>query len=193
LLNKNSLLYCETCCKLFTIAQAHRISCIKSSPSATPLYCDVNGSEYTGHSFSELLLQVARVDLGEKNFASGFCVQPVDLAMFIRHFREKYRLCWKEIYLKFSAMSKHFMPERCTKCQEHFQLNDLASCRHGGVLGFHEVGSRPANSLNAQQVESYRRQIQVIDETMSEEQMEAFTKQHEKAVGFAEPQSMNFQ
>lgn len=98
--------------------------------------------------------------------------------MFIRHFREKYRLCWKEIYLKFSAISKHHMPEKCVNCQEHFQLNDLASCRHNGVLGFHEIG-KPANNLNKEQIESYKRQIQVIDETMNEQEMDAFIKAHE--------------
>lgn len=34
---------------------------------------------------------------------------PIDLSAFIKFFREKYRLCWKEIYLKVHALV--FRPE----------------------------------------------------------------------------------
>ena len=44
--------------------------------------------------------------------------EPVALENFVKFFREKYRLCWKEIYLKFlSVISK---PNWCPKCREWF-------------------------------------------------------------------------
>ena len=61
--------------------------------------------------------------------ASNCCAQPIDLAQFIRFFRERFRLCWKEIYLKFSAASKHNLAERCTTCGQYFTLRDLAMCK----------------------------------------------------------------
>ena len=61
--------------------------------------------------------------------ASSCCAQPVDLAQFIRFFRERFRLCWKEIYLKFAAVSKCFLPERCTDCGQYFALRDFAMCK----------------------------------------------------------------
>lgn len=43
---------------------------------------------------------------------------PVDMSAFIKFFREKYRLCWKEIYLKIHALV--YQPEQCKKCRQYF-------------------------------------------------------------------------
>jgi hypothetical protein len=57
---------------------------------------------------------------------------PVDLAGFVKFFREKYRLCWKEIYLKIHALV--YRPEQCKRCRKWFQLADAATCRASGAL-----------------------------------------------------------
>lgn len=68
----------------------------------------------------------------------------------------------------------------------------MAACYHDGKKGFHEIG-KSNNGLTKKQIESYKRQIQVIDETMNEQEMEAYIKENEgQGITFAEPQSMNF-
>lgn len=51
----------------------------------------------------------------------------VNLEGFVKFFREKYRLCWKEIYLKFSSIL--YNAELCNVCREYFQLCDVADCK----------------------------------------------------------------
>lgn len=65
---------------------------------------------------------------------------PVDLPAFIKFFREKYRLCWKEIYLKIHALV--YRPEQCKKCRKWFQLSQMATCRAGQACD-------PSDPLNA--------------------------------------------
>ena len=91
-------------------------------------------------------------------FASNFCVQPIDIALFIRFFRERYRLCWKEIYLKIACISRNNMPEQCSKCQQYFKLNDLATCQGKDGLTFHEI-TKSANNLSQAQIKSLMSQI----------------------------------
>ena len=52
---------------------------------------------------------------------------PVNLDGFIKFFREKYRLCWKEIYLKFRALV--YAPEQCINCRQFFQISNIGGCQ----------------------------------------------------------------
>jgi hypothetical protein len=52
--------------------------------------------------------------------------EPIHTENFVKFFREKYRLCWKEIYLKFSALM--FLPEKCVHCRENYQLSNMSGC-----------------------------------------------------------------
>jgi GTPase Era involved in 16S rRNA processing len=66
-----------------------------------------DGSIYYYHDiiFQEELRPVAKEIIKEKD-----CLEivkhtlPISIENFIKFFREKYRLCWKEIYLKFKAL-----------------------------------------------------------------------------------------
>ena len=68
--------------------------------------------------------------------------EPVNIENFVKFFREKYRLCWKEIYLKFSALFKK--AERCKNCREWFQVSDIAGCR----AAIHEQKTGPEADQN---------------------------------------------
>mmetsp|Transcript_11563 Transcript_11563/g.17452 ORF Transcript_11563/g.17452 Transcript_11563/m.17452 type:complete len:82 (-) Transcript_11563:1587-1832(-) len=46
---------------------------------------------------------------------------------FVKFFREKYRLCWKEIYLKFKALLP--LPERCKTCLQWFTFSHMGECQ----------------------------------------------------------------
>jgi hypothetical protein len=87
-IDKSSLFPCVRCGKIYTNAQAAKISCIGGSS-----FIDAQGSIYFEHQNED----------------------PVDTDLYIKYFREKYRLCWKEIYLKFSAIM-FLEPKKCTKC-----------------------------------------------------------------------------
>lgn len=63
----------------------------------------------------------------------------IDLAAFIKFFREKYRLCWKEIYLKIHALV--YRPEQCKNCRKFFQIANIASCA---------LGPSPENNVKAE-------------------------------------------
>ena len=128
-----------------TLRQSQLLSCAKNPNQTTApapgnttdidknalrSFFDQDGQLYYGHSFSDLSLQLQRVNYdSERVMASNCCAQPVDLAQFIRFFRERFRLCWKEIYLKFAAVSKCYLPERCTDCGQYFALRDYAMCK----------------------------------------------------------------
>ena len=53
--------------------------------------------------------------------------EPVVLENFVKFFREKYRLCWKEIYLKF--WTTIVKPNQCKNCREWFTMSELAGCQ----------------------------------------------------------------
>lgn len=52
--------------------------------------------------------------------------EPIDLNSFVRYVREKQRLCWKEIYLKFKVLL--YRPEICMNCREYFLISEHAGC-----------------------------------------------------------------
>lgn len=58
--------------------------------------------------------------MGEEN---GSVINTEDFVKFVR---EKYRLCWKEIYFKFLAITQD--SEQCVTCRANFQLGEMASC-----------------------------------------------------------------
>ena len=94
-------------------------------------YIDDHGQNYLYHDiiFEEEMYYMAKDRIGFKE--SQLILkqsQPIDTESFIKHFREKYRLCWKEIYLKFMALT--CKPEKCRKCRKWFQISDIASCEH---------------------------------------------------------------
>ena len=68
----------------------------------------------------------------------------VDTDHFIRWFREKHRLCWKEIYLKLSSLmgiEGKTNAFKCTKCFKTFQISEMGTCRFkdDGSYSFHEI------------------------------------------------------
>ena len=65
---------------------------------------------------------------------------PVDTDYFIKYFREKHRLCWKEIYLKFNAIMLH-KAVKCKKCYQWVQLSQMATC----AGDFHDVDFNESN------------------------------------------------
>lgn len=95
--------------------------------------------------------------------------------------REKYRLCWKEIYLKLKVLTMD--TEHCLKCRQHFQLSDMANCRHDintdlehlytdetrlKRFDFHEIDYKNKEILNnngLREMEYYlfKTQLQVVD------------------------------
>jgi len=128
------------------------------------------------------------------------------MAQFIRFFRERYRLCWKEIYLKFASISKNHEPEFCSQCCKWFRFCDLAGCEvkpeSSGTstltsrLNFHQVDHRTSlNCLTAEDVLNYKRQIQVVNDVYVQKDVEALMKamKEREKMKFVEPQSMNFE
>jgi len=128
------------------------------------------------------------------------------MAQFIRFFRERYRLCWKEIYLKFASISKNHEPEFCSQCCKWFRFCDLAGCEvkpeSSGTstltsrLNFHQVDHRTSlNCLSAEDVLNYKRQIQVVNDVYVQKDVEALMKamKEREKMKFVEPQSMNFE
>lgn len=68
----------------------------------------------------------------------------VDTDHFIRWFREKHRLCWKEIYLKLGSimgLDGKCNAFNCIKCNKSFQMSELATCtwNDDGAYSFHEI------------------------------------------------------
>lgn len=105
---------------------------------------------------------------------------PIDLAAFIKFFREKYRLCWKEIYLKIHAVV--YRPERCKKCRKWFQISHIAACRANDPsdtppdplnanfvpVTFHEIDDSEKllpmqNDLTLSQIKIFKQEVQVLD------------------------------
>jgi hypothetical protein len=88
-----SLYACSRCALILTMKQSERISCAMGQSS----FVDARGTIYYEHMFDE----------------------PLDTDLYIKYFREKHRLCWKEIYLKFGALMQ-FEAMKCLKCDKWF-------------------------------------------------------------------------
>jgi len=103
--------------------------------------------------------------------------EKVHIENFVKYFREKYRLCWKEIYLKFRAL--FLRPERCRNCTKWFQMSHLAECParidpqldtqdNFENIRFHEIDWEEkfeplTNYLEKGEYEIFKTEIQVID------------------------------
>lgn len=154
--NPNELYWCETCKKLYTKEQALRISCVASpektnlSQASTarsdlnPLtdepaddidfesqdtYVGVHGNAYIHHdiTFAEEVHHIAKDQINDQDSPKVIkASQPINSEAFVKFFREKYRLCWKEIYLKFMAMV--CQSEHCTRCRRWFQVSEIGGC-----------------------------------------------------------------
>lgn len=105
------------------------------------------------------------------------------MSAFIKFFREKYRLCWKEIYLKIHAIV--YEAEQCKNCREYFQIANIASCskvtepceyklegpnlsQNFKAAGFHEIDHsekeiKMLNDFTKRQIQIFKQEVQVID------------------------------
>ena len=85
-----------------------KISC---KPGDQEFY-DQNGEAYYPHEiiFVEEVPYLATLKIQDRESTETVSsTQPINSENFVKFIREKYRLCWKEIYLKFSALN--FKPE----------------------------------------------------------------------------------
>ena len=162
------LFYCEQCQKLLTLKQSKRIACVHEKDS-NDAFIDLDGHLYSPHSFSELNLLAENTNVFGTSAPcqnSSALTQPVDISQFVRFFREKYRLCWKEIYLKFSSISRLFEPELCTKCCKWFRISDIASCSEpdekvsSSFVHFHHIDpERNMNAIVDEDIQNIKKQI----------------------------------
>lgn len=84
----SKLYWCSTCSTLMTSAQSDKISCSGASAESSS-YIGIFGNLHYHHTLSSA----------------------INLEAFIQYFRQKFRLCWKEIYLKISAIALYSQPE----------------------------------------------------------------------------------
>ena len=129
----------------------------------------MNGDLFVAHKFSDLNLQTDNYRINQNHGPGANSTTPppgqqvpIDMAQFIRFFRERYRLCWKEIYLKFASISRNYEPEFCSKCCQWFRFSDFVGCpiRHNpdDLLAFHEVDHKTSlNSLSVEDILNYKR------------------------------------
>jgi hypothetical protein len=85
-----------------------KISCVPG----TQEFFDQNGEAFFPHeiTFLEEVPYLATIKILERESAETISsTQPINVENFVKFIREKYRLCWKEIYLKFAALN--FKPE----------------------------------------------------------------------------------
>lgn len=122
----------------------------------------------------------------------------VDTDHFIRWFREKHRLCWKEIYLKLSSVmgiERKTNAFKCIKCFEYFQISEIGTCRwkNDGSHSFHEISFKTdsEDSLSKEAYKCLKQQVQVIDDRLNSEQMKQLMQENTET-HYIEPQSMNF-
>lgn len=91
---------------------------------------------------------------------------PVDLTGFVKFFREQFRLCWKEIYLKIHALV--YRPEQCKKCRKFFQIANFASCTMGPPIEEDEEEGPNLNSkfrpVYFHEVDHSEREIQMYNQ-----------------------------
>ena len=187
-------------------------------------YIGNNGESYFYHdiNFEEEIHYLAKDRINYRESQLTFKqAEPIDSESFIKHFREKYRLCWKEIYLKFMALTSK--AEKCRKCRKWFQISDIAGCEHEVFelkgdpfldqqnyrlyyLDFHEIDYEDievvsTNQFTEPEYDFLKKQFQVTDNIRIPQQdnpdkafdhLELLVKKHKEAIEFVEPQSMNF-
>jgi hypothetical protein len=123
------LYWCSICEKIMTKEQTQKISCIDAaSKGENPLlsersrdeqeeggqmnFIDWHGELFYHHNinFPEELTFMA-----DDPLLVVFASESIINEQFIKFFREKYRLCWKEIYLKLSVIL--YQTEKCKLCR----------------------------------------------------------------------------
>lgn len=57
------------------------------------------------------------------NFDENF-----DSAKFIDFYRDKYRVCWKEVHIKLLAITERSLI--CRSCDSNFTIDELGGCRY---------------------------------------------------------------
>jgi hypothetical protein len=113
--------------------------------------------------------------------------EEVLLDKFILFFRQTYRLCWKEIYLKILAITYFKHTEQCENCHEHFQMVSMASCKES-LNGFHlPMISHSLNMLTTLQYFQLQLETQVIDNDLSDIEMKKLIKSNGTEYEFIEP------
>lgn len=120
-----NMYWCIKCENIYTQDQAQKISCVESD---SPVY-DCFGVEYHSHSiiFPEEVPYLANLKIQDRESTEVVVsTQPINTENFVKFIREKFRLCWKEIYLKLS--STNFKAERCKICRNWFQVSQIAGC-----------------------------------------------------------------
>ena len=68
----------------------------------------MNGSIFYNHDIlfkEEAFYLMQKLQLDSKPATTIKETEPIDLKGFVKFVREKQRLCWKEIYLKFKALT----------------------------------------------------------------------------------------
>ena len=98
-----------------------------------------------------------------------FASESIINEQFIKFFREKYRLCWKEIYLKLSVVL--YQTEKCKLCRQTFQISQLMECKENPKY-FHEIDFEDKetwgqNQFTEHEFEVFKKQIQVIENSPS--------------------------
>jgi hypothetical protein len=84
---------------------------ITCNPGNNEFY-DINGEPFYPHEiiFVEEVPYLASVKILERESQETISSsQPINIENFVKFIRERFRLCWKEIYLKFSSLN--FKPE----------------------------------------------------------------------------------
>lgn len=156
--------WCSACKRLFTSSQASSISCHQNEQALSSI--GPNGQILFHHSFSE---------------------NAVDLETLVVFIRQKFRICWKEIYLKINSLLMLNCAEQCAHCNEFFQLPYMATCQmcptqfHEPLYGLSPNNLKPPAFYLAQQ------ELQVIDGTLSESQINAILEINKETIQFIEP------
>ena len=164
-----NLYWCNACKRLFTTNQANQISCLQNDQAQSSI--GPNGQIVFHHAFSE---------------------SSVDLETLVVFIRQKFRICWKEIYLKINALLALDSAEQCSNCNEFFQLPYMATCQ-ACPTKFHEpIYNLSSNHLKPPAYYLAQQEIQVIDGVMSEKEMTNLLEMNKHIIQFIEPQSMNF-
>mmetsp|Transcript_27252 Transcript_27252/g.41451 ORF Transcript_27252/g.41451 Transcript_27252/m.41451 type:complete len:84 (+) Transcript_27252:307-558(+) len=81
------------------------------------------GNQFFAHSFE---IQEDRVRREDDDLLN--CI--IDIDHLVRYFREKHRVCWKEIYLKIASIigEEYCYPFLCQDCRMWYNLPNIGRC-----------------------------------------------------------------
>ena len=78
----------------------------------------MNGKVFYNHDImfkEEAFYLMQKLQLDSKPVTKITETEPIDLKNFVKYVREKQRLCWKEIYLKFKVFT--YKVDQCKECR----------------------------------------------------------------------------